>query len=237
MKLIDDILDSDGAKHKTAFYRHIELDSELEEIKALFEANDIVYEVSSADVILDKVIVGNGMFSKYTLKILPTDFKRADTIISQHNSQKDINVEDFPHLTELTNEELYNILEKPKEWSSEAEVVAKKILQSRGVSVTQEDINQIRDQKIAKIRAGKSVPLYIQLMYFLSIAAGFYFGMIFIIAGIGMGYYYAYGTSIDSHGEKYFVYDEKARQIGMYILYGGLICLVVHVIILYQVFS
>jgi len=222
---------------KTVFYKHIELDSELEEIKMIFDENNIVYEISSSGAILDETIVGNGLFSKYTLKILPEDFTKANELISINASKKDINIEDFAYLKELTDDELMDILQNPQEWTSETEVVAKKLLSNRGVEVSDEKIARLRNEKNSELRKGKSVSILEQLLYFLSIAFGFYFSVFFFIAGIAMGFYYYRGKATDNNGEKYFVYDERARTIGKFILYGGILCLCLQIFIVFSQLS
>lgn len=220
---------------KTAFYKHIELDSELEEIKSLLEKNDIQYEVSSADVIIDETIVGSAMFAKYTLKLLPEDFTQANTIIRENTAKKGIQIEDYQHLAELSDEELFDILENPSEWSTESEIVARKILQSRDINVSEDQLLKIKEDKNRQLKHGKSVPIGIQVLYFLAIIIGFYITIAFMLAGIGMGYYYAYGMRTDNYGEKIYVYDERARKIGRLILYGGIICFFIQLYILFNV--
>lgn len=220
---------------KTEFFRHIELDTEIEELKIIFEQNDIHYEVFSADVIIDKAIVGTPLFAKYTLKILPKDFKLANGLILELNSTKEIRIEDFEYLTELSNNELYSIIENPQEWSSESEIVARKILCKRGIEVSEDEIIEIRKKSKIKFENGKSVPLIIQFFYFLAIILRFYINIILILAGVGMGYYYAFGKNTDDNGEKFYVYDKKARKMGQFILYGGIFCFFVQLYLLFKI--
>ncbi|MFK8058227.1 MAG: hypothetical protein AB8F78_19025 [Saprospiraceae bacterium] len=206
---------------KLEFYKHIELDTEAEDIKSILEENDITYEISSADVLIDSAIVGSKKFAKYTLKLAPTDFKQANVLISVFYENQEIHVEDYEHLNELSKDELFDILINPEGWPSEAPAVAKTILKSRNIAVKESYIQSLRDKKDRTKREGKSVSLYIQLLYFLAIVMGIYASPIFTLAGVGMGYHYAYGKTTDSQGTPHFVYDAKARKIGSYILYGG----------------
>ena len=125
-KIKDEVLDDQNAHSKTVFYKHIELDSDLEEITSIFDENDIFYEVFSSNAIIDEVIVGTGFFSKYTLKIYPNAFQKANKLISEHNGNRDLSIDDFEYLKELTDQELLGILENPLEWSVESEIIARK---------------------------------------------------------------------------------------------------------------
>ena len=221
---------------KTEFYKHIEQDVELEELKEILDINDINYEVSSADVIIDRTIIGSKRFAKYTVKLLPDDFEKVDQLRKNATELKPISIDDYIHLTELANNELLEILKNPSAWSIESEIVAKKILETRNYKITKEEIKILQDDYYSELRAGKSVPPFIQILYFLAIALGEFFGMLFILAGVGMGYYYAYGTATDPKGLKYYVYDAKARQRGKFILYGGVIAFVISLSILLKIF-
>ncbi|MCB9310884.1 MAG: hypothetical protein H6567_12570 [Lewinellaceae bacterium] len=221
---------------KTEFFRNIETDSELDELISILEKNNIYYEVSSAETIVDKLIVGSGMLAKYTLKLLPKDFNATNEYIKQEALAKGIRIEDFDHLSALSDDELFEILKNPDEWSVEAEIVARKILSNRNVKIIEEDISNYKLNKTLDRKKGKSVSFIIQFLYFLCIAIGFYFGIIFLIAGIAMGYYYTYGTVTDSQGNKHYVYDEKARHNGKLILWGGIISFVIQMYLIIKIY-
>lgn len=218
---------------QTEFYKHIEQEAEMQEIEALLKENRITYKLSSAKPILDSVIVGEGLFPKYTLKLLPGDFERVNQLLRSHYEQKAFEISDYPQLSELTNEELLEILQKPEEWSIESEIVARKILQSRDYPIEDAYIKVLRDEHLAETRRGKRVSPYFQLLYLLAVFLGFYISILFLVPAVGMGYYYAYGKATDPHGKRYFVYDERARNIGKLILYGGIIIFLVQIYLLY----
>jgi len=66
----------------------------------------------------------------------------------------------------------------------------------------------------------------------LAIAVGMYFNIVFVIAGIAMGYYYAYGKSVDINGESYFDYNEKVKQRGSLILFADCVVLLIQITII-----
>jgi hypothetical protein len=218
---------------QTEFYRHIEQEAEMQEIEALLKENGITYEVSSAEALLDSVIVGEGLFPKYTLKLLPGDFEKVKNLIRTHYEQKDFKISDYPQLSQLDNSELIEILQKPEEWSIESEIVARKILQSRDYPIDEEEIKALREEHLSESRKGKRVSPFAQLLYLLAFVAGYYIHIVFMLIGIGMGFYYAYGKATDPRGQKYFLYDKRARWIGKILLYGGMIIFFVQSYFLY----
>lgn len=218
---------------KPEFYKHVELDSEIEELKSLLNEHNIAYEVSSAEVIIDKAIIGEGLFAKYTVKLHPHDFEKVNKLLRDHADNIEVSIDDFPHLRDLSNDELIDILVYPKDWSIESGAVAKKILDSRSCHISDQEIKNLRERSFAKQRTGKSVSFGAQVFYFLSIVFfGFYASALFFVAGVAMGYYYSYGKATDPEGQKYYVYDEPARRIGKFILYGGLGCLFLQIYLL-----
>lgn len=47
-----------------------------------------------------------------------------------------------------------------------------------------------------------------------------------------MGYYYAYGKSVDINGESYFDYNEKVKQRGSLILFADCVVLLIQITII-----
>jgi len=221
---------------KFEFYKHIEEDGELEDLKTLLNQHEIQFEVTSPETIIDTTIVGTGMFAKYTLKLLPADFKKANAIFKDFVNSQNLQIEDFPHLDSMTSDELFEVLLNPNDWSLESEVIAKKILKSRNYEYSEEEIEKVKLEEEAFIRQGKSVNVAVQFFYLLAIIFGGYLSIIFVIAGLGMGYYYAFGKTTDKKGISHYVYDDQARQIGKLIFFVGILALMTQVIIFFALF-
>ena len=216
---------------KFEFYKHVEQEAELEELKEILTANNLYYEISTPKILIDSSIVGHTLVPKYTIKLLPADFEEANEVI--HKAYKaSLKIEDFPHLAELSNTELRAILTNSSDWSMESEIIARKLLESRNIELSEDEIISLKEMNNESVRQGKKVPVGLQFAYFIAIQFGFYFGIIFFIAGIVMGAYYSFGKTTDKHGIKHFVYDKRARLGGHFILYGGIIALVIQLILI-----
>jgi len=216
------------------FYRNFELESEMEKVKNLFDQHSIEFEATSVETIIDEVFVGKGMIPKFTIKLKTQDFKRASEILKKQAENEMDLYGGFEHLNELTDEELTEIVLKPYEWSIESEIAAKKILKARGVEISEQEIKDHKFNFQREFFKGKSVHIGIQLAYFVAIILGFYIHIVFIIAGLGMGYYYAYGKTTDREGNRYYLYDKRAREIGKFIFVGGIIAFVIQLYLLYR---
>lgn len=205
---------------KLEFYRHYANKEELENVKRLLNRHMIPYEVSTPDTLLDSSIVGDKLFAAYTLKLLPTDFEEVNGILRKE--AEDIDLNDFNHLDALSIDELKEILLNSDEWSVESEAAAKKILRLRGVVFLDKEIAALKASKELALSQGKSVAIGIQFAYFIAIIVGCFFGVIFIIAGVAMGFYYAFGKKVNKYGQREYIYDKKARNIGFLIVLFGI---------------
>ena len=219
---------------KLAFYKHIELDSEKEEIIRLLQDHDIPYEISTPEVLIDKVIVGDGNFANYTLKLLPQDFEKTNALLKEIALQQDVNLDDYKHLMDLKSDELLNILIHPSDWSIESVIAAEKILKTRGVPVDHVEIEKSRNQNLARLREGKDVHYAIQGIYFVLIVLGFVTSIVFTLVSIGAGFYYTTSKSTDYTGKSFYSYDSSSRQVGQYLIYIGIVAGVIQLLLLIQ---
>jgi hypothetical protein len=215
------------------YYRSFESKENAKAFTEFLTENEVEFLVDSPEVLIDKSIVGTGFLPKITLKIKSQDFEKVSELIAAQVEDTDIAAEG-DYLNELNDEELTDILKNPDEWSIEDGIVAKKILAERGITYSDTEIATFKNDKLQQIRVGKKASPLTLILYFLSILVGFYIGILFTLAGIGMGYYYGYGTSTDINGKKYFAYDKETQRYGKIILYVGLVGFIVQLLLLYR---
>ena len=215
------------------YYRSFESKENAKAFTEFLTENEVEFLVDSPEVLIDKSIVGTGFLPKITLKIKSQDFEKVNELIAAQVEDTDIAAEG-DYLNELNNEELIDILKNPDEWSIEDGIVAKKILAERGITYSDTEIATFKNDKLQQIRVGKKASPLTLILYFLCILVGFYIGIFFTLAGIGMGYYYGYGTSTDINGKKYFAYDKETQRYGKIILYVGLVGFIVQLLLLYR---
>jgi len=215
------------------YYRSFESKENAKAFTEFLTENEVEFLVDSPEVLIDKSIVGTGFLPKITLKIKSQDFEKVNELIAAQVEDTDIAAEG-DYLNELNDEELTDILKNPDEWSIEDGIVAKKILAERGITYSDTEISTFKNDKLQQIRVGKKASPLTLILYFLCILVGFYIGIFFTLAGIGMGYYYGYGTSTDINGKKYFAYDKETQRYGKIILYVGLVWFIVQLLLLYR---
>jgi len=214
------------------FYRNFHNVEEAKAFVQLLDANNILFLSETTDTQIDRAIVGHGLVPKVIVKIMPKDFKKINSILA---SQIDaLNPEELKehYLNLLDIYELKEIIEKPDEWSIEDVSVAKRILELRGVSISSEEVKQIREERFQKARIGKRGNRYWMALYFISIIVGLYMSLFFTVAGLGMGYYYAYDKSTDQDGNRFYTFDQGTRKIGKVFLFAGIAVVIAQLIII-----
>ncbi len=232
--VLDEEIVGSSDENEFAFYKSFHNLDEAKSFIQILKDYDIPYTADSSETIIDEVIVGSGLFPKAIVKIHPANFKIVNSIIeNQLNKLKIDDVIDH-YLNQLDDEELIDIFEKPDEWSVEDQHIAQIILEGRGTTVSDEEILKMRDSRLSEVREGKKGSPFWMTIYFISVAISLFAGIVFLIAGVGMGYYYSYGKSVDQDGNKYYTFDGQTRVYGKLILYGG-ICLAVILFIVFLI--
>ncbi|MFT4760356.1 MAG: hypothetical protein ACI9XO_003053 [Paraglaciecola sp.] len=238
---MDKILDSDMSERKDLdkkdfkFYKSFHNVEEAKEFAKILDSKSILYLAESTDTILDKSIVGTGMLPKVIIKILAKDFKKVNGFIAYQIAELDYADVADHYLNQLDNGELLEIFAKPDEWSIEDANVAKLIVRQRGIEISKEEISDLRRKRLTSIRAGKSEHKLTMLLYFGGIIVGLLFSPLFVIAGLGMGYYYGFSKNVDLDGEKYFTFDATTRGLGKLMLIVGIVILVFEMLVILKI--
>lgn len=219
------------------FYRDYHNLEEAKSFASLLKNNDIPYSLEQAGNLDVSEIVGQGLLPKAVLKVRPEDFKRVNDLLSREI--KDSGNMDFSdhYLNQLDIEELKDIFRKPEEWTVEDATVAQFILKDRGVNISEQEIKELREERLTEIRKGKKASLGMLLFYGSCIIFGFLIHLIFYIGGMGMAFYYAFGKSTDIDGQKNYVYDEPTRQYGKIMFYGGFLVPILSILYLRVMFG
>ena len=233
---MEDILDQDVfgnlSESEFEFYKSFHSVEKAKDFVALLQSHNLPYKADTARALIDETIVGTGLMPKVVIKLLPNDFKTVNELIKKEIVEADYREFGDHYLNQLDDEELLAIFEKQDEWSVEDIHVAQIILRNRGIKMDDVDVKILREVRLAKIRKGKEGNKVSMAIYFVGILLGLVTFWVFAIAGIGMGYYYSYGKTVDPDGKSYYIFEPNTRRIGKFILYGGLVALIAEVIVL-----
>ncbi len=235
---MDHILDhwtfDEQEKKRLEFYRDFFRLDELRAFTQLLYEHDIPFSAEKPEVLIDANIVGTGMLPSYILRLFPEDFPKANALLAEQMAGLDASQLQEHYLNQMDNAELLRIIDQPDAWSVEDGVVAKLLLRHRGVHLSDAEIQASRSKRLHQIRQGRSGKPLWMVFYFICSVLGAVFALVFFLAGIGMGYYYAYGVSVDPDGNRYFEFDATTRYYGKVLLYGGIIVAIATAIWLYS---
>ena len=173
----------------------------------VFKENGIEYEVELFKEPLDSILAGEVIRDKFYLKIRSQDFHRANEVLDQIILKNLPGIEKDYYLFSFSNDELQEIINKPGEWSRQDFLLAKNLLNERGVSITEEKINTIRDTRTKEMgMPEKGNTAWIILGYILALLGG----VMSLI--IGLPYLVAKKTLPD--GSRVYAYDQGTRNHG-----------------------
>lgn len=183
---------------------------------AILKENNIPYEFASIKQALDKLIVGGGPAYLYEVKIPANKFNAANQVLRE-NTQVDFNEID-PHyyLFSFEDLELVEILKQPDEWGRLDYAIARKILESRGIVYTNDELEALWKSRIETLaKPEKEEKAWVYAGYFFAAFGGFF--------GILIGLVLLQSTKTLPDGRKVYTYDEATRKKAKLILIVSLI--------------
>jgi hypothetical protein len=209
---------------------------EIEELIEFIKEKDIKHKIEPVTVNLipffQSVITDSfGLFVK------KDDFDQLEDLITSHI--KEYKLDDHP-LNQLSDDELMNILKTQDEWSIEDVLIARRLLKSRKINVTDLQISGFAEERLEILRKqtdGKKLTIISGFLFpvlgiFVAPLIGF-IGMIIYFFSYGIGLNYMLDYKKLPNGEKVKVYNSRTRKAGLIIILwalvftiGGLVLLV-----------
>ena len=201
-------------------YKKFNSIEELADFKDLLDKNKIEYIVEDTSPSVDLTFTGGNFFDKeIRLKLRQSDFVVIDKLLEDEAKNTNFELDKDHYLFEFTDEELLEILEKPDEWSKPDFVAAQNILNSRGVKITQVEIDNFKKERLKKLsEPEKGKTRWIIAGYIAAVLGG--------IIGLFIGYHLLTFKKTLPNGERVYEYDVNARKHGQKILIIAIICII-----------
>lgn len=122
--------------------------------------------------------LGGGADKEYEIQVKHEDFTKAETVLINQAKEQLGDVPKDHYLFEFTDEELHDVVLKHDEWSDFDYLLARRLLEERGKTIDDEEMDRLRKQRMADLaKPEKKQTLWIALGYILAITGGF-FGMV-----------------------------------------------------------
>jgi hypothetical protein len=189
----------------------------------ILKENKIPYEFASIKQVVDQVIAGGGPAYLYEIKIPDNQFNRANRLLRENIQVNLDEVDPDYYLFKFEDFELTEILRLPDEWGRLDYAIARKILESRGITYTNDELEALWKNRIESLaKPEKDGQSWVYAGYFLSALGGFF--------GVLVGLVLIQSTKTLPDGRKVHTYDEDTRKQGKTIV---VISLIVFAIFLY----
>ncbi|PXX95442.1 hypothetical protein DF185_22255 [Marinifilum breve] len=201
-------------------YKKFKTEEEAIPLLEILKLNVIPYETENIASAVDITFTGGTeLEDKIAIKLKVADFERVDALF--HKIAVDnLNLVDKEHyLFDFTNEELYDVLENYNEWSKTDFLLAQKLLNDRGQAVSNEEVQELRNKKIEKLRQAEKGHRGWLIFGFISAVFGG-------ILGIFIGYHHFKFKKTIPTGERVYAYDVQTRKKGLQIFYVGVVAFV-----------
>lgn len=186
-----------------------------EALAAVLHEQGIEFELVEDRESLDS-LYGDKHFSKqFLVKIKQIDFAKADLILQVEGEKEMANVDKDHYLYEFTDEELFEILSKPDEWSVLDYQLSRKILQERGKEINSDTIELLKKQRIREMaKPEESQPAWVY--------AGYVFALLGGLVGIFIGLHLCTHKKTLPDGQRVYGHTKSDRDHGMRILIVGM---------------
>lgn len=186
----------------------------------LMEKNKIESLMENISINFDPILSNNEFGREFCVKLKKTDFEKADKILSQANEAEIDEVEKDYYLLSFSDEELIDVISKSDEWNKFDVELAQKILKEKGKEVTEQQISQIKQQRIEELsKPEEGQNIYIVLGYILSFLGG--------LLGIFIGWHLLSFKKTLPNGNRIYAYSENDRKHGNRIVIVGVIFIIV----------
>lgn len=185
-------------------------------ILAVLKEHQIPHEFAAIKQVVDQVIAGGGPAYQYEVRIPASQFEKANRLLLESIKVNIDEVDPDHYLFKFEDFELTEILGKPDEWGRLDFVIARKILESRGITYSAAELDALWKNRIETLakpeHEGRG---WVFAGRFFALMGGFF--------GVLIGLVLLQSTKTLPNGRKVYTYDEITRKQGKTILYISLI--------------
>lgn len=202
----------------------------------LLKAHDIPYHWEEDLPGFDHSFAFNksSIIYNYLLRVPHTHVQKAREVLSEIAADRVSQYDKDHYLYGFELEELYEVLERPDEWSPEDYILAQKILEERGRPMSQQDIETLYKARIDEIRRPRRMDKNWIVVAYVGAVMGIFLG-IFGLAAIMLAWSMLFKKT-DPTGQKFYTYDLETRTHAKRILIIALVAFTVWTFVFYLFF-
>lgn len=195
------------------------LDPEMaEELTRVLDEHGIPYRIERDKPSVDLAFTADQTHERILISIPPDLFVTADKAQESMTPEVEEGGHEDHFMNEFSDEELTEVLHKASEWHPADVIIARRLLESRGVEVDDAELEQKQAEHLEKRR--QPIPASAAL-----IGAGFIFSFLGGLVGLGIGWSLVSMKERDVTGKTYHRYDHRSRDLGRCMIFLGLAAL------------
>lgn len=192
---------------------------EANALLTLLEEYNIEFETSDeSPTVTTGLEFHDPLSNHFVVKLKQEDFEKVSDLIVENTENQIKEIPTDYYLHEFSTNELKEVILKQDEWSELDFIIAKKILKERGIELSSQDLDEMKEQRLADIRKPEKAHKGWLAFGLISAILGGLFGIL-------IGYYFWDFKKTDPTGHRYFVYNESVRNQGKNIFFIGIISL------------
>ena len=185
----------------------------------ILEKNAIQYKTEIFRERIDAVSMRN-LPAEYNVKVPSYKFAQVFEILNDIASKEVVEVDKTHYLFDFTDQELYDILARPDEWSTFDYQLSQKILKERGKQIDKEFLNSLRKTRIDDLAKPEEKQTN-------NVWVGYMFSLLGGLIGIAIGWNMMSSKKKLPNGEEIYSYQENDRKQGKRIMILGIIMLII----------
>ncbi len=170
----------------------------------------------------DVTFANNEILHIYYVKIKQEDFKKADELLMNSIMETDQQPIGDYYLFSFSNEELIDVLKSPDEWNAFDLYWAKKILASKGIELTEEELEQQKTKRIEELKKPWILDkLWLFCAFSLWVVALGFVHIYAAIAVIFISSYISFSKKTMPDGQRVMAFSDTDRLLGKVCLAAG----------------
>jgi ATP-dependent Zn protease len=185
----------------------------------ILEKNSIPYQTEVFRERIDAVTM-RPLPAEYNVKVPSDKFAQVFEILNDIASKEVFDVDKTHYLFDFTDQELYDILAKPDEWSAFDYQLSQRILKERGKEIDKDFLNSLRKTRIEDLAKPEEKQTN-------NVWVGYLFSLLGGLIGIAIGWNMMSSKKKLPNGEEIFSYQENDRKHGKRIMILGIVMLII----------
>lgn len=213
---------------------------EAEDLVLFLKEHDIHCRLKDNTMHFDASFSNNPMLNDFHVEVASQDFLRADELLQTEMQKYIEEIEPDYYLFSFSDDELLEIVRKRDEWSSFDFVLAKKLLNQRGIELDSVTIQENFENRVEELRLDEKATQWMVLGGYLAA-----FSVIFLVFlpefaipfALLMGVTLRFRYKTLPTGEKVSFYDVSSRKHGLIIIVLSILFSIVALFVAQTVFD